>query len=180
MRRVLKWLAIGIAGVIAAVILFVLAGYLLPAEAVLDLEENLAAPPEALFSLFTTIDGVDRWWSEATSVMGGDFAVTHVDGPDHGVGMEVGFGAPGGPVLERWIYTSAESPTRVEIDVDFQIFVSHRVLELTPEGTGTRVHWRETARVDSPIWRWLLKLNTASNLENRHTVLIAAGNAAAP
>ena len=94
------------------------------------------------------------------------------------MGMEVGFGATGQPVFERWTYTSVEPPLRVEVDVDFDIFVSHRVLELTPEGDGTVVHLRETAQIDSPVWRWMLKLGTESAVANRHTVLIAAGTAA--
>jgi hypothetical protein len=79
--------------------------------------------------------------------------------------MQLGFGATGEPVSERWTYTSVELPGRVEVEVDFQIFVSHRVLELTAEGTGTKVRWRETAQVDSPIWRWMLAGRDGVNLQ---------------
>lgn len=178
MKRLLKWLGIGIGGMITTAILFVLSGYLLPAEMALDLEQTVDAPPEAVFALFTTYDGVDRWWRQAALDMGDDLQMTHVGGPKKGVGMQLGFGATGEQVFERWTYTSVEPPLRVEVDVDFQIFVSHRVLELTPEGTGTKVRWRETAQVDSPIWRWMLKLNTEPAIENRHTLLISAGTAA--
>ena len=81
------------------------------------------------------------------------------------MGIQLGFGATGEPVFERWTYTSVELPGRVEVEVDFQIFVSHRVLELTAEGTGTKVRWRETAQVDSPIWRWMLAGRDGVNLQ---------------
>ena len=54
MKRVLKWLAIVIAGLIGAVVLFVLSGYLLPSEMELDLEQYVEATPDAMFELFTT------------------------------------------------------------------------------------------------------------------------------
>jgi hypothetical protein len=50
MKRLLRWLGIGIAGMIAAAILFLSSGYLLPAEMTLDLEQTLDAPPEAVFA----------------------------------------------------------------------------------------------------------------------------------
>lgn len=178
MKRLLKWLGLGLVALLATGMLFVASGYLLPAEMALDLEQSVDAPPEDLFTLFTTYDGVEQWWRQAAADMGDDLQVTHLGGPRQGVGMELGFGATGEPIFERWTYTSVESPRRVEVDVDFQIFVSHRVLELIPEGSGTKVRWRETARVSSPIWRWMLKLNNASTIENRHTVLVSAGTAA--
>jgi len=55
---------------------------------------------------------------------------------------------------------------------------SHRVLSLTPDGSGTKGRLRETARVDNPLWRRMLKLNTESAVENRRTVLVSAGAAA--
>ena len=174
MKRLLKWLGILFASVVAVVVLFVLSGYLLPSEVTLELEETVDAPPEALFTLFTTYEGVEQWWRQAALDMGDELEMTHLDGPREGVGMKVGFGA-GGEVFERWSYVAMLRPERVEIEVDFQIFVSHRVLELTPKGTGTTIHWREIAPVDSPIWRWMLKLTAASSIENRHTALRAAG-----
>lgn len=178
MKKLLKWLGIGITGVLTVIALFLASGYLLPAETTLELEQTVDAPPDAMFTLFTTYDGVEKWWRQAALDMGDDLHVTHLGGPQRGEGMELGFGPSGGDVFERWTYTSVESPSRVEVDVDFQIFMSHRVLELEAEGTGTKVRLRETAHVESPLWRWMLKLNTEAAVENRHTVLIAAGTAA--
>ena len=78
MKRQIKWLGIGIAGVIAIAILFVSSGYLLPAEIALELEQTVDAPPEAVFALFTTYDGADQWWRQAAPDMGNDLQVTHL------------------------------------------------------------------------------------------------------
>jgi len=46
MKRLLRWLGIGIAGMIAAAILFLSSGYLLPAEMTLDLEQIRRTSPD--------------------------------------------------------------------------------------------------------------------------------------
>jgi hypothetical protein len=81
MKRLLRWLGIGIAGMIAAAILFLSSGYLLPAEMTLDLEQTLDAPPEAVFALLTTYDGVEQWWRQAALDMGEDLQLIHLGGP---------------------------------------------------------------------------------------------------
>jgi uncharacterized protein YndB with AHSA1/START domain len=174
MKRLLKWIAIVVASLVVAVGLFVVSGYLLPRETTIDIESTLDARPEALFALFTDYEGVERWWQQAATDMGDDLRVTHLGGPRQGAGMEVGFAAANGPLSERWSYTAVQPTSQIEIDVDFQIFTARRVLELAPEGTGTTVRWRETALVDGPVWRWMVKLNADSAIDNRRKALSAA------
>lgn len=178
MKRLLKWLYIGIGGLTTAAILLVLSGYLLPAETVLEVDETLAASPEAVFALLTTFDGVRRWWRQAAQDMGDDFEVVHLGGPTQGERMQVGFATAGGPVFESWTYTSVTSPRRIAIEVDFQIFESQRVIELTAQGAGTLARWRDVVRVDGLRLRWMVRRNAKTALENRRIVLAAAGSVA--
>lgn len=179
MKRWLKWLGLLVAIAIAVPVLFVLSGYLLPAEIELELEHRLDAPPEAVYALITNYDGVQAWWKQANEDMGEEFDVRHLGGPESGVGMHLGFAPPGEEPFEQWTFTGVEPPSNIQIDVDFMgVFLSHRTLELTPDAQGTLVRWSETGDVDSPVWRWMLRLFKNSAIDSRHTVLEAAGTVA--
>jgi len=178
MKRVLKWFAAGFAVLGSLVVLFVLSGFLLTPNLVLETDRRVAAPPEAVYEWVSTYEGLQKWWGAASIAMGEQhFDVLHLAGPTTGSGMQVGFGSED-QIMESWTYTAAEPPDRVAMDVDFGIFISHRTLELKPDGEGTHVFWREEARVDAPHWRWMLRLFTNSAIENRQTVLGALDEAA--
>jgi len=176
MKRWLKWIGAGLALLISAPILFVLSGYLLPSEVVLETDRRVDVPPEAVYELVSSYDGLQKWWGQANIAMGESFDVMHLDGPKEGAGMHVGFGRDG-QVLESWTYTEADAPNRVAMDVDFTIFISHRSLELKPDGDGTHIYWKEVAQVDGPHWRWMLKFFTKSAIENRQIVMGATEEA---
>ena len=147
MRRWLKWLGLLAGTVVVLAILFVLSGYLLPAELELTVERRVTAPSDVLLERFT---------------------------------MHLGFGPPGGAPIEEWTYT-AITPERIELDVDFGgIMTSHRTFELTPDGDETMVRWHESGRVDGPGWRWMMRMFTATAIENRHLALQAAGEVSSP
>ncbi len=179
MKRWFKWLGLLAAVVIAVPVLFVLSGYLLSAETELELEHRVDAPPEDLYELITTYNGIRAWWKRANEDMGEAFEVQHLGGPKAGVGMHIGFTLPGEDVFEHWTLTEVEPPLNVKMDVDFMgVAVLHRTLELTAEGQGTLVHWTETGRVESPMWRWMLMMFKGGAIENRHAVLDSAGTVA--
>lgn len=179
MKRWLKRLGLLVSILIALPVLFVLSGFLLPAEIELELEHRLDATPEALYELITTYDGVRNWWNQANEDMGEEFDVRHLGGPESGVGMHLGFAYPDDDAFEQWTFASVEAPSTIQMDVDFMsVFISRRTLELTPDGQGTLVHWSETGRVDSPLWRWMLRLFKSSAIDNRHAVLDSAGTVA--
>ncbi len=176
MKRWFKWLGILVAVAIALTVLFVLSGYLLPAEIELELEHRVDASSEELYELTTTYDGIKAWWKRANEDRGEAFEVRHLDGPKAGVGMHIGFAFPGEDVFEHWTFTKVEAPLSVKMDVDFMgVLVSHRTLELTPEDQATLVHWSETGLVGNPMWRWMLKMFKRGAIENRHTLLDSAG-----
>ena len=179
MKSWLKRLGILALVVIALPVLFVLSGYLLPTEVTLELEHRVDAPPEAVYQLITTYDGVVAWWKRANEIMGEDYEVRHLDGPENGTGMHIGFAAPGQAVLEQWTFAEVEPHSTVRIDVDMGIVLLDRTLELAPDGSGTLISWTETGEVSNPLWRIMLRMFKKGAIENRHTVLESAGSVAA-
>lgn len=176
MKKLFKRLLILLAIVLAIPVVLWFAGYLLPAEVVLETQRKVPVPPEPLYELFTTYDGHVKWWRAAGQQTGDELHVKHLSGPLAGPGLVTGYQSSTGTLLESWLIIEVSEPRRVRMKVDFQIFEADRTLTLIPEGSGTLINWHERARVQAPHWRWMLLISKAGAIENRLTVLKVAGD----
>ena len=179
MRRWLK--RIGIAALVLAgcAVAFVLSGYLLPRGMALGVEERISAPPERVYPLLVTSEGIARWWTAVEPPEGyPKLEVRHTGGPTEGPGTQVAFGS-GGMEFEWWTLTASRPPAAVEYDVDFGIFTVHRTITLTPDAGGTAVSWQETAELGNPLLRWMAWLSGSEGVKENFRTAIRALDAAA-
>jgi uncharacterized protein YndB with AHSA1/START domain len=179
MKRHRKWLLGLTALALVPSFLLIVSGSTPAAEAKLELEHRVDAPAMELYELMTSYEGIERWWQHANEAMGEQFEVRHLGGPAAGVGMQIGFAFPDGDVFEHWTFTQVEPFSKIRMDVDFLIgVVFDRTLALSSDGTGTLVRWVESGQVEDETMREMLNENRSSAIENRRTVLDAAGVAA--
>ena len=64
---------------------------------------------------------------------------------------------------------------RVVYGIDFTVVVTHRVIEFSPMGEGTRVTWHETLRATNPWARYALLLHSPEIEAEFGAVLHRAG-----
>jgi len=166
-KKIFTALAIG---AVTLLLVFVGGGMLLDPEFELETESTLDAPPEALYVLIADPAGVIRWWQGAGQEMGieamADMVVIRGEGPATGPGATVLFEI-GGKVAEEWTLISANPRTEAVWDVDFQVFVTRRTVQLQalPDGK-TRVRWHEIATFENPLTRWFTLLPSDAVIEN--------------
>ena len=135
-------------------------GVVLPATWEAEARGVLRAAPEAAFQYLDSPQGWLAWtpWPDSSTV----------SGPERG---------PGATLL--WHDPEFGSGTFTIVEADVPTHVSYRVevndgrmwtlgtLELTPEGTGTRVHWREEGDLGrNPLMGyWALSMDRAQSEE---------------
>lgn len=120
----------------------------------LDVERYVAAPPEAVWTAWTTESGLARWWWA-----GWDDTTHHVD---LRVGGDYRFTAPAAGIAVRGNYLAIDAPRRLEMtwvwidDDEGEGPVETVVVELDPSGDGTRVrvHHRGPWTTDEPSERY--------------------------
>jgi uncharacterized protein YndB with AHSA1/START domain len=159
-------------GVVAIALLSVLfgGGMMLDGNVHLQTEATLDAPPEMVFALVADPAGVIEWWTGADKEPGSEAmaGMTIEQGPaDPTVPGATVFFKMGDTLSEEWTLVSANSPTEVVWDVDFQMFLVRRTLtfEAQPEGK-TKMTWSDVGNFESPLARWFTLMPTDSVLEN--------------
>jgi uncharacterized protein YndB with AHSA1/START domain len=151
MLKILKWLAITVAALVA--VLFV-GGYLLSPEFRAVRSTVVNAPPDKVYALLADPREWKRWtvWNQRDPAM----AITY-SGPASGAGagwawqsQTEGDG--------KMTFTAAEPGRRLAYDLFFPDFgtTSNGALELAPEGGGTKVTWTMNGNMGSnPLLRWI-------------------------
>ncbi|MCB9675503.1 MAG: SRPBCC family protein [Alphaproteobacteria bacterium] len=153
----LKRGGIGCGGLIALAGLFVLSGYALPSHLELATDREVALPPEAVFDLVASSEGVKRWWKPITAkaVEDGYPAMEVVPQGIHKLTFE-----SGGYVMETWQLKKIDPGERLVVwEVDFGPLAVDRTIRVDREGTGSHVYWSETAEVGNPLMRWMAKVS---------------------
>ncbi len=149
--RVLRWLGIAI---IAAVVIALVAAFVLPRHAVVARSIEIAAPPAAVFPLVGDLRRFNEWspWADL------DPETTYTfTGPTDGVGQTLNWESDDERVGDGAIAIAAVEPdTRVDLIIAFaDAGVASASVALEPAAAGTRVTWRfESDLGFNPIARY--------------------------
>lgn len=174
-KKVLIGLAI--AAVALVVILFG-GGMLIDGHVDLETEATITAPPHVTHALVADPAGVIKWWQGAAKHEGSeamaDMTVRQGEGPATGPGATVMF-EMNGKVAEKWTLLSVtdaahatdDQPLEAVWEVDFQMFVVKRTLQMKPAPDGkTNMRWQDTGDFQSPLMRWFSLMPPDSILQN--------------
>ncbi len=143
------------------IVLFVLAGFLLPSELSLSTEKSIDVPTETAWRYVSTPEGVVEWWTPmAETAVEDGYPEMDVEAVD---AQTVTFAA-GGMQMESWTLQSSRAPAgstpgEAVWDVDFGMLLVRRTLQVAPDGDGTTVTWTESATMDNPMMRWMSQLS---------------------
>ena len=158
--------------ILLALIVIIGGGMLIDRDFVVSTEAELQASPEAAFPLVSSPAGIQDWWKdfheelpEGNSSPPMDTPI--LEGPTEGPGSRVAFEVDG-KRWEEWKLLELSPSGTVVWEVDFQIMVMKRRLELVPNGQGgTRMTWTDSGSIPNPIYRWMAVLMpTADIIEN--------------
>ncbi len=122
---------------IGVLVLAMLVGVLLSGRWEVERSALVAAPPAAVFRW---LDDPRRWdeWAPLGDV------VTTFSGPERGAGATRSWNHPElGDGFFRIVSTVPDREVRYHVEVQEGSLVTDGTIELSPEGTGTRVTWRE-------------------------------------
>lgn len=153
----LRIVAVGVGAIFVMLLTLYLGGYLIDGEVEVSTEARVDAPRQAVYRYLATQPGVIAWWTDVARHHEGaapGMDVVAGDGPEEGPGTTVRFEA-GGTVAEEWEILTAEPPSRVVWNVDFQVMEVERTFALHPDDGGTRVVWSETGHIDNPAARYM-------------------------
>jgi carbon monoxide dehydrogenase subunit G len=148
MKRLLKW----IAGLLAALVVIFLGGaYLLPGEAVVQRQVQIAAPPEKVYAVLAAIKRFNDFspWFEMDPASKISFT-----GPDSGTGQKMSWesaklGNGSMTIVE------VEPNRRVGTELDFGAMGKATAsFDLAPVDGGTAVTWGFKSELDNPLQRW--------------------------
>lgn len=150
MKRLLKWIA-GIA--VALVVVFFAGGYLLPGEAVVQRQVRIAAPPEKVYALVSSIRRFNEFspWAEIDPNTKYTF-----EGPETGAGQKMSWDSAD-PNVRRGSLTIVDAVPgrRVGTELDFEgMAPASASFELAPDGSGTAVTWGLKAPLNGAAERW--------------------------
>jgi carbon monoxide dehydrogenase subunit G len=148
MKRLLKWFA----GVIAALLVIFFAGaYLLPGEAVVQRQVQIAAPPDKVYAVLAPIRRFNEFspWIE----MDPRSKITF-EGPETGTGQKMSWQSDK-LGLGSMTITDITPDRRVGYELDFgDMGKATASLELAPAGNGTAVTWGFRQVLTNPVQRW--------------------------
>ncbi len=122
---------------IGLLVLGMVAGMVMGGKWQVERSVSVAVPPSAVFPW---IDDARRWdeWAPLGDVK------TTFSGPERGVGATRSWDDPNfGDGVFRIVETDPDQAVRYHVEVQKGSLVTDGVIELAPEGTGTRVTWRE-------------------------------------
>ena len=159
-----KKIAVGSGATVLAAVVFVVGGGLL-IEPNFDIstETELKASPEAAFRLVSSPAGVQAWWKDFHEELpegqsSPPMEMPILEGPTEGPGSRIAFEADGHR-WEEWKLLELSPPGKVVWEVDFQIMVTNRTLELVDNGQGgTKMSWSDRGKIQNPIFRWMTVL----------------------
>jgi hypothetical protein len=140
-------------GAIAGVFLiFLLAGLILPGTWEANSDRLLPAPPEAVYPFLA---GAEQWvlWNPMPE-SGSEFI-----GPLEGAGSGLEWNDPQYG-KGRFLVLFSEEDRRVEYEVEIEggALTIHGTLTLSPEGSGSRLHWTEKGDFGwNPLLGWAAK-----------------------
>lgn len=150
-RKFAKWL---IGAIVAAIVVVVMVGYMLPGEAVVQRQVIINAPPEKVFAIVGNMKRFSEWspWADL------DPATQYVfEGSESGAGQ-----------VMRWQSNNPNVGTGAQTVVDF--VENRRVateldfgpmgkavasLELSPVDSGTGVTWGFKSQLNGLVERWM-------------------------
>jgi uncharacterized protein YndB with AHSA1/START domain len=145
MLKAVFWI---IGGLVALVLLAAAVGWMLPVAHVASRTATIAASPETIFAIISTVDTYHSWWRDIVRVemLPSDQGRTRFRQHDRtgAVVMEVVESVP----PSRFV-------TRIA-DPD-QPFGGTWTWELAPEGSGTKVSITERGEVYNPIFRFMAR-----------------------
>jgi Polyketide cyclase / dehydrase and lipid transport len=148
MKRALKW----IAGLLAAVVVIFFAGaYLLPGEAVVQRQIQIAAPPAKVYAVMASIKRFNEFspWAEMDPAM--KFAF---EGPDSGSGQKMSWQSD--RIGNGWMTIVETVPDRrVASILDFGMGTATASFELAPADKVTAVTWGFKQELSYPLARWI-------------------------
>jgi effector-binding domain-containing protein/uncharacterized protein YndB with AHSA1/START domain len=135
--KVLKRLLIGVG---AIVLLLLLIGLLLPATARVERSTAIAAPPETIFGIVSSLRRFNEWspWFEIDPT-----SKYRYSGPEQGIGARIDWSSRN-PELGSGAQeiVASEPPNRVRMRIEFEDETSaHAELQLSPDESQTRVTW---------------------------------------
>ena len=150
----MKWIKWTVGGLLALVALLAVGGMLLPGTFKVTRSVVVAAPADKVYGLLANPRRWKEWsvWNQRDPGM----AITY-SGPESGVGAvwEWKSKSEGDG---RMTFTAAEPGQRVGFDLFFPDFgtTSHGELQLTAEGSGTRVTWEMNGDMGkNPLFHWM-------------------------
>jgi hypothetical protein len=125
-------------GVLSGIlILYLIIGFILPGTWEAEVEATFPNPPESIFPYF---DRVDRWLLWNPMPASGFEAV----GPPEGVGSGLEWDDPQyGSGSFEILVSEPDSLVEYEVLVEGGRLRIHGILTLSPDGTGSRLHWTE-------------------------------------
>lgn len=140
-------------GVVAIIVLLVLAGFLMPGQVHVERSVVIDAPPAKVFPHLCDFEASQKWspWAERDPNMTNEYTGTACTvGHSHSWkgNSDVGTG--------KQTVTALEQDKRVETDLDFgEQGTAKAVLTITAEGAGSKVTWGFDSDMGmNPIGRW--------------------------
>lgn len=148
MMRLLKWIAYVL---VALVVIFFAGAYLLPGEAVVQRQTEIAAPPEKVYAVLAPIRRFNEFspWIE----MDPQSKITF-EGPETGTGQKMSWQSD---KLGQGSMTIVDvtPDRRVGYELDFgDMGKATASFELAPVEEGTAVTWGFRQVLTSPLQRW--------------------------
>jgi carbon monoxide dehydrogenase subunit G len=149
MRRLLKWTA----GLLVALIAIFFGGsYLLPGEAVVQRQTQIAAPPDKVYAVLASIKRFNEFspWAEMAPNTKYKF-----EGPESGTGQKMSWESA---KLGNGSMTIVEATQdkRVGSELDFgDMGKATASFELAAADGGTAVTWGFKSSLGSPLERWM-------------------------
>ena len=141
-------------GAASLILLFTLAGFLLPAKARVERAERIRSSPQSVHQHIATLR---RWpeWSAWTTARFPDMT-TRFEGPESGVGaVMIARGKSSGDGTVRITRAEPNEGMWYELDYDHGAQIFRGVILYEPSGDGLRVAWSlETDMGLNPFKRW--------------------------
>ncbi len=142
-----------IIGVVAVIVLLVLAGFLMPAEVHVERSVVIDAPPAKVFPHLCSFEASQKWspWAERDPEMTNSY-----EGTACTVGHSHSWSGNDQVGTGKQTITALEQDKRVETDLDFgEQGLAKAFITVTPEGEGSKVTWGfDTDMGMNPIGRW--------------------------
>jgi hypothetical protein len=166
-----KKILLGLVGLfVAFVAVLFFGGMMMDGTVALETEATLDAPPEVVHRLMADPTGVIKWWTGAAEELGSEamsgMTIEQGEGPAAGPGATVLFKL-GDTLAEEWTLVSVDAPNEVVWDVDFQMFVVRRTLQLKADGGDkTSMRWADIGTFENPFMRWFTLMPAEGVLQN--------------